>query len=212
MKAVSTIDEYIAGFPKETQVLLQQMRMLIQQSAPDAHEVITYAMPTFRQEGNLVHFAGYNKHIGFYPAPSAIIAFSDELSNYVNSKGAVQFPLDKPLPVDLIQRMVQFRVAENVAKAALKKSQRTCPQGHKYSKTSDCPTCPVCEQLRKPSAGFLAGIGVPARRALEREGIHSLEQLAKYSEVQLLALHGLGKSSLPKLQAALTAVGKTLKK
>ncbi len=211
MKAVSTIDEYIAGFSQSTQLLLQQIRMIIQQSAPDAHEAITYAMPTFQQEGNLVHFAGYKQHIGFYPAPSAIIAFSDELSNYVNSKGAVQFPLDKPLPVDLIQRMVQFRVSENVAKAALKKSQRTCPQGHKYAKTSDCPTCPVCEQLRKPD-GFLAGLGAPARRAIEREGICSLEQLATYTEDQLLALHGLGKTSLPKLQAALKAVGKTLKK
>src|SRR5919202_6287225 len=103
-----SIDEYIASFPEETQVLLEQVRAAIKQAAPDAKETIKYSMPTFTLEGNLVYFAGYKNHIGFYPMPSAIEAFQDELSAYKSAKGSVQFPLGKPMPVDLIARIVAF--------------------------------------------------------------------------------------------------------
>jgi uncharacterized protein YdhG (YjbR/CyaY superfamily) len=111
-----TIDEYIAGFPPDVQDILQKIRLSIHQAAPDAQEAISYQMPTFKLNGNLVHFAAFKKHIGFYPVPSGIEAFKDELSAYHQGKGSVQFPLDQPIPYDLIRRIVQFRVQENLAK------------------------------------------------------------------------------------------------
>jgi len=113
----NSIDEYISGFPSEVQEMLRKLRATIQQAAPEARETINYAMPTFTLKGNLVHFAAYKNHIGFYPAPSGIEAFKDELQIYKWAKGSVQFPLDKPLPLDLISRMVKFRVIENSGKS-----------------------------------------------------------------------------------------------
>lgn len=119
-KAPDTIDEYIASFPAETQILLEQMRSIIQKAAPKAEECISYQMPAYKLHGALVYFAGYQKHIGFYPTSSGIRVFQDEISNYKNSKGAVQFPLDKKLPVALITKIVKYRVKENIEKASLK--------------------------------------------------------------------------------------------
>ena len=115
-KQYRTIDEYIKSFPGDIQTRLKQLRALIQRAAPEAQEKISYQMPTFYLNGNLVHFAAYPKHIGFYPTPSAIVAFQKELSKYKSSKGAVQFPLDAPLPLKLIERIVKFRVKENSRK------------------------------------------------------------------------------------------------
>lgn len=109
----SSIDEYISEHPADIQKVLQEMRSLIHAAAPDVTETISYAMPTFDLDGrHLVHFAAFTRHIGFYPAPSAIEAFRDELKPYKTSKGAVQFPLASPLPKDLITRIVEFRVEE----------------------------------------------------------------------------------------------------
>lgn len=116
------IDEYITQFPAEVQAPMQELRSTIRKAAPEAQETINYQMPTFTLEGNLVHFAGYKNHIGFYPAPSGIEHFSKELSAYELSKGTVRFPLDRPIPFDLINRIVQFRVKENLEKAAAKKA------------------------------------------------------------------------------------------
>jgi uncharacterized protein YdhG (YjbR/CyaY superfamily) len=115
-----TIDEYIAGFPKEVQEILQQVRATISGAAPDAEEVIKYRLPTFTLKGNLVHFGAFQKHIGFYPTPTGIERFKNELSAYQSSKGAVQFPLDRAIPFDLISRIVKFRVEENLTRAAAK--------------------------------------------------------------------------------------------
>jgi uncharacterized protein YdhG (YjbR/CyaY superfamily) len=115
-----TIDEYIAGFPAEIQEILQKVRATIRQAAPGAEETIKYQMPTFTLQGNLVHFAAFKKHIGFYPVPSGIERFKQELSAYEGGKGSVQFPLDRPIPYDLIGEIVRFRVEENLAKAAAK--------------------------------------------------------------------------------------------
>ena len=121
MTKVSTeIDDYISAFPKETQELLQKVRLTIRKAAPDADEKIGYGIPTFTLNGNLVHFAGYKNHIGFYPAPQGLEAFKEELSHYKGAKGSVQFPLDQPLPVDLITRMVKYRVEKNLEKASTK--------------------------------------------------------------------------------------------
>ena len=120
MNKPETIDSYINGFPPETQVLLQQLRQTIHSAAPDATEKISYGMPTFYLNGNLVHFAAYQHHIGLYPAPSGIEAFQKELHSYKHAKGSVQFPIDQPLPLDLIRRIVTFRAAGNLKNAAAK--------------------------------------------------------------------------------------------
>jgi uncharacterized protein YdhG (YjbR/CyaY superfamily) len=117
----SSIDEYIRAFPRDVQKKLADLRSTIRRAAPDAVEKIAYRMPTFFQKKNLVHFAAYQHHIGFYPTPSGIAAFRDDLNRYVTSKGAIQFPIDEPLPLDLVTRIVKFRVAENEAKAVVKK-------------------------------------------------------------------------------------------
>ena len=115
--AATTIDEYIAGFPAETQKALAELRALIKTIAPGATETISYAIPTFDLNGrHLVHFAGYAKHIGFYPIPSGMEAFKEELKSYKQGKGSVQFPLGQPLPRELIRRIVEFRVRENTGR------------------------------------------------------------------------------------------------
>jgi uncharacterized protein YdhG (YjbR/CyaY superfamily) len=114
--APKTIDEYIKTFPGDIQDKLKAMRKTVHAAAPEAEEKISYQMPTFYLKGNLVHFAAFKKHIGFYPAPSGIQAFKNDLSVYKSSKGAVQFPIDKPLPLALVSKIVRFRVFENNAK------------------------------------------------------------------------------------------------
>lgn len=117
--APKTIDEYITGFPDNVQEILEKIRMTIRKAAPDAEETISYKMPTFNLKGHyLVYFAAYKKHIGFYPAPIGIAEFKQDLSAYQAGKGTMQFPLDKPIPFDLITRIVKFRVKENLARAA----------------------------------------------------------------------------------------------
>ncbi len=117
-----TIDAFIKEFPKDVQKLLSQVRTTIRDAAPDAEETISYAIPTFKLKGNLVHFAAYKNHIGFYPGSTGITAFKKELSGYQSAKGSVQFPLDQPLPLDLISKIVRYRVQENLEKSKKKKS------------------------------------------------------------------------------------------
>ena len=118
----NNIDEYIAGFPKDIQKILEQIRKTIKKAAPDAEEKVSYGMPTFTlNKVYLIYFAGYKKHIGLYPAPIGIEAFKKELSVYKTGKGSVQFPLDKPIPFDLITKIVKFRTTENSQKGKSKK-------------------------------------------------------------------------------------------
>ncbi len=119
-----SIDEYISNCPPDVQEKLKMLRKVIRESAPDAEETISYQMPTFTLHGNLVHFAAFKNHIGFYPTPSGIESFKQELSNYKWSKGSVQFPLDMPLPYELVSKIVKFRVAENIKLAESKKKQK----------------------------------------------------------------------------------------
>lgn len=175
------IDNYIAGFPKDTQKLLKQIRATIKNAAPGAEETINYGIPTLTLKGNLVHFAAFKNHIGFYPTPTGIETFKKELAAYQGAKGSVQFPLDKPLPLELITKIVKFRVKENLDKAEAKKS--------------------------KPQGSFLSLLVAPARRALENKGITTLQQLSKFSEGEILALHGMGPGTLPKLREALESTG-----
>lgn len=195
MTVAKNIDDYIAAYPKNVQKLLKQMRSIIKKAAPQAAETISYGIPTFTLNGNLVHYAGYKNHIGFYPAPSAIEAFKNELSVYAGAKGSVQFPLDKPLPVELIREIVAFRIAENMQKA----SKKTSGQVSKKQATS----------LQN---NFLSMLSVPAKRALENNGINSVKKLSQLSEKTVLSFHGIGPSSIPKLKEILQAEGLSFKK
>jgi uncharacterized protein YdhG (YjbR/CyaY superfamily) len=120
----NSIDEYIAAFPEDVQRKLQGLRATIKASAPDAQERISYQIPTFTLKGNLVHFAAYKKHIGFYPTSSAIREFKRELSIYEGGKGTVRFPIDEPLPLKLISKIVKFRVSENLKNAEIGSRKR----------------------------------------------------------------------------------------
>jgi len=111
-KTPDNIDEYISGFPKNIQGILKELRSTIKKAAPGTTESIRYQMPTFRLNGNLVHFAAYKNHIGFYPTPTGIEEFREELAKYKGGKGSIQFPIAEPLPFDLITRIVKFRVKE----------------------------------------------------------------------------------------------------
>jgi uncharacterized protein YdhG (YjbR/CyaY superfamily) len=111
------IDEYILSFPKEIQKVLEQLRATVKKVAPQATEVISYGVPAFKLNGMLVWFAAHSHHIGLYPRVSAIEAFKKELSIYKGAKGSVQFPFDKPLPLELITKILEFRVAENLLRA-----------------------------------------------------------------------------------------------
>lgn len=124
MEKPTTIDDYIANFPADIQEILQKVRDVIGTAVPTATETINYGMPTFKLEGNLVHFAAAKNHLGFYPAPSGITAFQAELADYNSSKGAVQFPYDQPIPYELIGNIAQFRANENLEKAAAKKKKK----------------------------------------------------------------------------------------
>lgn len=195
MTVAKNIDDYIAAYPKNVQKLLKQMRSIIKKAAPQAAETISYGIPTFTLNGNLVHYAGYKNHIGFYPAPSAIEAFKNELSVYAGAKGSVQFPLDKPLPVELIREIVAFRIAENMQKA----SKKTSGQVSK-------------KQTASLQNNFLSMLSVPAKRALENNGINSVKKLSQLSEKTVLSFHGIGPSSIPKLKEILQAEGLSFKK
>lgn len=120
-KKAKSIEEYIADFPKDVQVILEQMRAIIKKAAPEAKETINYAIPTFTLNGNLVHFAAFKNHIGFYATPTGNEAFKKELSAYKVGRGSIQFPIDEPLPVTLITKMVKYRVKENMQKVIKKK-------------------------------------------------------------------------------------------
>ncbi len=127
-----SIDAYIAGFPKDVQGILEKIRGIVRDAAPEAEEAIKYQIPTFVLNGNLVHFAAFQKHIGFYPTPSGVEQFKDDLAAYNSSKGSVQFPLDSPIPYTLIRKIVKFRVNENReksrARALRKKKSRQSPK------------------------------------------------------------------------------------
>lgn len=122
-QTAQTIDEYIAGYPPEVQKRLEAIRAAVREIAPEAQEAIKYGLPTFVLYGNLVHFGAFKHHIGFYPTPSGLEQFDEQMAQYKRSKGAAQFPLDQPLPLDLIRRITAYRVQENEAKAAANKKK-----------------------------------------------------------------------------------------
>jgi len=115
-----TIDDYIKSFPKDIQKILGMVRQTIKKAAPEAEEAISYQMPTFKLNGNLVHFAAFKNHVGFYPTPSGTKEFKKEISVFRSGKGSIQFPIDKPMPLSLIKKIVKYRVKESVTAAKKK--------------------------------------------------------------------------------------------
>lgn len=205
-KQPTTIGGYIKNFPKNIQIILEKTRQTIRKSAPQAIETMNYGMPTFKLNGkNLVHFATWKTHLGFYPTPSGITVFKKELARYEGAKGSVQFSLHDKIPYDLIKKIVAFRVKQTL-NTVKKKSLKLCSRGHKFFKSSDCPVCPKCwvgYYRKKIHNDFPDNLGAPALRALHSAKITKLKQLTKYTEADLLELHGIGPSSIPKLRAAL---------
>lgn len=116
MRTYATVDEYIKTFPASVRSILEKVRQTIKQAAPQAEEVISYGIPTFKLNGNLVHFGGAKNHVGFYPGPGAIEEFKADISNYQSSKGTVQFQLDEPIPYDLIKKITEYRVKQTLEK------------------------------------------------------------------------------------------------
>lgn len=200
------IETYVNQAPKQTQPHLTTLIKCISDWVPEADTCINYGMPTFKLYGNLIHVAAYEKHIGFYPAPSAIAKFEKQLKPYTYSKGAVQFKPDKPLPLALIKKIVRFRVDENI-NTWREKRKKICTNGHVFYKSSDCKSCPVCAKITKPTSGFLSQLPAPARRALQRSGITTLNKLAQFTEHEILALHGIGKTTIPLLNKSLKQAG-----
>lgn len=171
--ANSAVDVYIGQCPVAAQPYLQQIRQIIQQSLPTAQEIMSYGMPAYKTHEVLVYFAGYAQHIGFYPTAAGINHFSHLFDGYIWSKGAIQFPLHKPLPKKLIRDICKYRL-------------QTVNQKH----TSNHP---------------FHILSAPAQRALQNAGITQLKQLSKFSQSQIVLLHGMGPSSIQKIEALLQA-------
>lgn len=140
MKKSKDIDKYIQAAPKKAQSRLRQMRTAIRNAAPQATEAISYRIPTYKLDGNLVHFGAFKDHIGFFPTSSGVAAFKKELSKYAVSKGTIQFPLDQVLPLGLVTRTVKFRVKQQLEQLAAK-GKKVCSRGHVYNGSGPCPVC-----------------------------------------------------------------------
>lgn len=204
MQHYPDVDTYIASYPAATQRLLEQMRDTVRKAAPQALEGISYGMPAYTLGTKLVYFAGYQHHIGFYPTSSGIRNFEQELAGYKFSKGAVQFPLDKPLPLALVKKIVKMRLQEVTEQQAIlaanKKHKATAKAAAKKS-----PGQPAV--LTATTKAPFASLGAPAQRALLAHNIKTLKQLAKHTEADILAFHGVGPSSMPPLRALLAGAG-----
>lgn len=191
-----TIDDFISAFPAPVGKKLMQLRKAVHQIAPEAEEAICYGIPTFRLNGNLLHFAAYATHIGFYPGPGGINAFEEDCAPYRTGKGTLQFSLGEPLPMELIRNIIRFRVAQQQLKGSKKKITVTCEAGHTFIRSSTCRTCPKCAAQSNKTDDYPAALTAPARRALAAAGIRKPADLSGWSEEDLLELHGIGPSAL----------------
>ncbi len=203
-KQPETIDAYIRAFPDDVQRLLKAMRQAIKKVVPkETGEKIGYGIPTFTFHGNLVHFGGFKDHVSFFPGSGPIKVFQKELSSYVTSKGTIQFPLDKPLPLKLIENIVRLRVQENMGKGKKKGIKKVCSRGHVFYKSSDCPVCPKCWSgyyRKRTQSDFPEKISAPALRALLNAKITKLSNLAKFTEKEISEFHGMGPKALGQLK------------
>lgn len=212
MQHYPDVDTYIASYPAATQRLLEQMRATIRKAAPQAEEVISYGMPAYSLGTKLVYFGGYQQHIGFYPTASGIRKFEQELFHYKFSKGAVQFPLNKPLPLALVSRIVKMRLKEVTEQqamlAASKKQKAAAKAGAGKTTAIKAPArAPAGKAATAAALSPFATLVAPAQRALMAHNIKTLKQLAKHSEAEILAFHGVGPGSMPPMRQLLAAAG-----
>jgi len=190
MSKPKTHAEYIASFPLPIRRKLKEMRALIREEAPDALESISYGVAAFSVDGPLVYIAGFRNHVSFFPTSSGIRAFRKELSPYKTSAGTVQFALDEPLPLELLRKMVRFRLREGRDR---KSGRSTCDK-RKVAEFDYSNLAPELQVLSKP-----------AQRALVNAGLLTLARIARKTEREVLALHGIGPSSIPVLKRLLAA-------
>lgn len=207
---LSTVTTYLNNWPAQQKKILKIVRNCLKKAAPKGADVISYAMPAILFDGKRVWYAGWEHHYSIY-VPQVMKQYKDELTKYKTSKSAINFPWNEPVPVALITRIAKSVMAlpGKSAKAKAKstdasKNKRICRNGHIFYKTSDCPTCPTCEQSKMAAKPFFVQLGAPARRALENAGITTVKKLATYSRKTILNLHGMGPSSMPKLEAVLS--------
>lgn len=207
--AFPTVAKYLDYWPAPKKKILNTVRECIKKAAPKGEEVISYAMPAVLFDGKRVWYAGWDKHYSIY-VPQVMDQYQQELKKYTTSKSAINFPWDEPVPVALITKITKSvmalpgKAAKSKAKSAKDpKNKRLCKNGHIFYKTSDCPVCPHCEQEKLIDKPFFVQLGAPARRALENAGITTAKKLATFTKKTVLAFHGMGPSSMPKLEAAL---------
>src|SRR5690606_16801078 len=153
-----------------------------------------------------LYFAAYKHHISCYPAPVDVDEFQQDFAAYKTSKGTIQFPIDQSLPLTLNKTIMAYR-KQMIESSKKQPRLRRCKHGHEYYKSSDCPSCPICEKQAGKANDFLPELSAPARRALAAAGISNLQSLSKMSEEEVLTLHGIGKTSIPKMQKALAQKG-----
>lgn len=215
--AFPTVAKYLDYWPAPQKKILKIVRDCIKKAAPGGEDVISYAMPAILFDGKRVWYAGWDHHYSIY-VPQVMAQYKDELKQYKTSKSAINFPWDEPVPIALITKIAKAvmalpgKSAKVKAKSAQEsKNKRICKNGHTFYKTSDCPTCPQCEKTKMAAKPFFVDLGAPARRALENAGITTVKKLASYSRKAILNLHGMGPSSIPKLQAVLKKENLTFK-
>jgi uncharacterized protein YdhG (YjbR/CyaY superfamily) len=201
---VDSISQYISTFPAETQVSLNEIREFIHLIIPEAEELLSYGIPTFKYYNNLVHFAGYKHHVGFYPGADSIAHFKNEFSDYKSAKGSVQFPLNKSIPFQLIERVVRYRVAKNNEKLLKNAKYSICINLHVHLKKVICPICGENDILNEDDFSMFSK---PTQRALVNNGIHTWTQLSLVEASTIINWHGIGLSAMPKFYEELDKRG-----
>ncbi len=202
------VDTYIRQSAKDVRPVLKSIRAIVKKMAPAAEELISYGIPTFKLDKKpLVYFAGFTSHVSLFPAISANEDFEKLFREYRTGKGTIQFPLNKPIPLELVERFVNFRLQEHTSRSDIKKaSGKSSKPNSNVSKKKQAFQKLRGNETIKPN-GFLTELSAPARRALANKGIDSLAALAKYSEKEIRRLHGIGKTSIPILKQALAEEG-----
>jgi len=193
MRKTKSIDEYISAFPKPVRLKLAELRQTIKKAAPTATEAISYGIPTFKLQGNLVHFAAYQKHIGFYPTSSPIRVFQTEIAKYEFSRGTIRFPIEQPLPLNLIKKIVAFRVKESLEKDG-KKRMHIAGQKLTAKKTIAPGKLPE-------------SITGSAKKALTNKKIATAHDLTKYKISEVKEWHGVGPATISKMEKLLQKHG-----
>ncbi|MBX7094732.1 MAG: DUF1801 domain-containing protein [Flavobacteriales bacterium] len=205
IKKSDPIRNYIDRHPEPAASMMIELDQLISKLIPDAERKLSYGMPAYRSSENLVYFAAFKHHIGFFPTSKPIEHFKEELSDYKTSKGTIQFPFGKKIPAALIRKIVLFRITTVKEKNKSTATIITCKKGHTYTKTSDCRTCPKCEAENKNTNCFVPGLSAPAWRALQAAGIKNKNELKKFGIARLNKLHGVGPQALKLVEEFLKA-------